>query len=227
MNKLLINTVLAVSLSIASASAWSNAVVGGTNSLGVYDISIDTTSLAGTSASLAFDFLGNSPGFANFVVISNLQTDGSLNPDDASSFGNVAIASDNSATLDSGAEFSEFFQPLILGNLINFRLDARNDPGAVLPGSTDFHNFFTVTLLDGDGINSLVSTTDPLGDDALLQLGFSVETPQSVDLAVYSASGITITATPVSAVPLPATLPLMGIAVSMLAGLQRRKALAV
>ncbi|PPD24080.1 MAG: hypothetical protein CTY24_02235 [Methylobacter sp.] len=225
MNKILINIVVALSLSAGSASVWSNASMGGINSLGVYDISIDTSTLNGISAGLSFDFLANSPGFADFVRISNFETDGAFDFLSFDTFGDVSVNPGSNATLGSSVDFSQFFQPLVLGDFVNFRLDFRNDPDAVLPGSTDFQNIFTVTLTDETGEDSLVQTDDSEGTDALLQADFSITLPQTAALSIFNASGLTITATPVAAVPLPAALPLMGFAISILAGLQKRRKL--
>src|SRR4051812_1745925 len=80
-------------------------------------VSIDTSSIAGTSAQLAFDVAdGGAP--ANSVVISDFTTDGTLGPSSAT--GGVSGSLPGSVTLNDAAFFSELLTGLILGTTISF-----------------------------------------------------------------------------------------------------------
>jgi len=83
-------------------------------------VTIDTTSLAGTTADLAFDLVnGGAP--ANTVTISKFATDGTLGA--SSSKGSVTGSFPGAVTLSDAAFFSEYLQTETLGKSLSFALN--------------------------------------------------------------------------------------------------------
>src|SRR5690348_5894551 len=75
--------------------------------------SIDTSSLSGTSAQLAFDFIDGGPP-PNTASVSGFATDGTLGA--VSTVGGVVGTLPNTVTLTDSAFFNEYLQALILGS---------------------------------------------------------------------------------------------------------------
>jgi hypothetical protein len=160
-------------------------------------ITIDTSSLAGMNAALAFDLIdGGSP--ANSMTIFGFASDGSLGA--ASSTGAVTGAFPGTVTIMDTAFFNEYLQPIRLGTSLTFTFDTTGHAAA--PGS--FPDAFSFFLLDAAGMVSLVSTSDPTGADSLLFYSIGEANP----LVTFSSNAVTIgVGVPVS-VPEPGALAL-------------------
>jgi hypothetical protein len=185
----------------------------------LYQVTVDTTSLAGTAATLAFDFTDGGPP-SNQITISNLASDGTLGG--SATTGSVSGSSPGSFTLHDTVFFSELVQGVTLGKQLTFELDATtNGPSA---GSlSDTLSFF---ILDGSGVSnsasalSLITTTDPTQANSLFTL--QIDGSTSADVSIFSASP-TVPVTfgpvtgPVTGVPEPDSLPLLALALGMLA----------
>lgn len=157
-----------------------------------YDITMNTSSLAGSTAALTFDFIdGGAP--ANSISISNFSTDGMLGG--ASSTGSVNGSVSTGLTLSDTSFFNEEQQVITLGSTVSFQLDATTN----LPAAASLPDTFSLFLLDPTGTNSLTSTTDPTGADSLLTFQIDDVTNAAGDVVgqinVYDSSpSIPITA---------------------------------
>ncbi len=158
-----------------------------------YDVTVDTSSLVGTGATLTFDFIAGGGTQSNSVSISNFSTDGTLLPGGVNS-GSVSGSLSTTATLTNGSFFNELQQGILLGSTISFEADlTTNAPtGGSLPDT------FSLFLLDPTASYSLTGTADPTGSDSLTTA--QIDGTSGGDLAVYSGSGpdVPITVTAVS-----------------------------
>ena len=180
----------------------------------IYDVTIDTTSLTGTTGTLAFDFIdGGTP--SNQVTISDLQSNGTLGS--SATTGAVSGSAPTSFTLNDTVFFSELVQGLTFGSQLTFQIDATTNGPA--PGSlSDTLSFF---LLDGQGVLdpasafSLIVTTDPTQANSLFTL--QIDGTNGADVSIFNAAPpVPVTFAPVSAtsVPEPGTLPLLAFALA-------------
>jgi hypothetical protein len=161
-------------------------------------VTVDTTVLSGTGATLAFDFIdGGAP--INTVTLSSFATDGTLGG--SSTSGGASGSFPGPVTLPDTGFFSEYLQGLTLGTSFTFVFDTTG--GAADPGS--FPDAFSLFILDAAAAASLVVTSDPTGANALLLYSIGEASP----LAVYAADGISVTVARVNGVPEPGALLLM------------------
>lgn len=171
------------------------------------NVNIDTSSLSGTMATLAFDFIDGDGTVNNTAKISSFITDGSFDTSLASSFGDVSGLLISSLTLADSGGFNEFLQPILLGNTLQFQLQLSDLFGssALVP---DAFSFF---LLDEFASLPLFSTTDLTGSHAL----FAVDlTGDGNGLSVYASTSTNsretwIVEAPSGTVPTPGTLSLI------------------
>ncbi|MCB1765326.1 MAG: NF038129 family PEP-CTERM protein [Candidatus Competibacteraceae bacterium] len=176
---------------------------------------LDTSSLSGVTATLAFDFLNYDPA-SNSVTVTDFFTDGILGA--ASSVGSVTgTLPPGPVTLADSDFFNEFLQPLTLGNTVSFTLNLTEHApsGSPLDG-------FSFYLLNATATLSLFATNDPIGGDAL----FAVDIDGASDGIRYpfdyagTGDPVTWTLEPVT-VPLPSTALLIG--AGLLGGLAARR----
>jgi hypothetical protein len=190
----------------------------------LYQVTVDTTGLAGTAGTLAFDFTDGGPP-SNQVTISNLASDGTLGG--SATTGAVSGSAPASFTLSDTAFFSELVQGVTLGKQVTFELDATTHAPAA--GSlSDTLSFF---ILDSTGVTnsasalSLISTTDPTQANSLFTL--QIDGTSGADVSIFGASpDISVTfgpvTGPVTGVPEPGLLPLLALALGMLAFASQR-----
>lgn len=138
-------------------------------------VTLDTSTLAGTSADLAFDLVdGGSP--ANAVTITKFTTDGTLGA--VKTKGNVTGTLPGTVTLADTVFFSEYTQAATLGKSLSFVVSTTGnapDPGSLPDG-------FSFFVLDHATGLPLVATTHPTGANALLLLNIGVsELPDIYD----------------------------------------------
>jgi hypothetical protein len=170
-----------------------------------YDVTINTSALSGTDATLAFDFIAGG-SFSNIATISDFLTSGSAGTNGPNS-GSVSGALPGTVTLSDASFFNEFLQSITLGSRISFELSATTHAptGGALP---DTFSFF---ILNPAASFSLLTTTDPTGADSLFSLQID-GSPNGI-VASYSATpAVSVTLTPVgtsNSVPEPSALGLM------------------
>ena len=130
----------------------------------LFDVTMDTSALNGTPASLVFDFI-DGDSLVNSVTISDFAGDGVYDPTAAMTFGDVTGALNTSAVLGDSSGFSELLQPIVLGDALSFMLALSDQFSGV-----DLPDRLTLFLLDQSGSFPLYATSDPSGSDALLAI---------------------------------------------------------
>jgi hypothetical protein len=209
-------------LSHRSAALVLLLVLGGLShaaSAGMITITIDTTSLSGTDAALAFDLV-RGDAVDNSVSILDFSTDGVLGGTSASG-GPVSGMLPGSVTLNDEDFFNELLQDIVLANTIAFTLSFTQNFLAPTPSA------FSLFLLDATGL-PLFATSDPTGSNALFALDIDgTEFGSYSVFAPIGPGGATLTATPFTPnptpVPEPGPLPLFVTALGMLVALSMRK----
>lgn len=183
---------------------------------------IDTTGLSGTTGDLVFDFTGGGGPSGNTASILDFTTDGTLGS--ALTTGTVTgttLPGEVDLTVDnSSVFFSEYLTGFTYGTSISFNLDTTTNA----PGALSSPDEFALYLLDSEGENSLITTSDPTFANSLLI--FDIDGSQAGSPSVFSVSspsGVSATFTPsgTSAVPEPSTAGLLAAACCLLLALRR------
>lgn len=182
---------------------------------------LDTSSLSGTVAQLAFDFIDYDPA-SNSVTVTDFFTDGTLG--DASTMitegGVTGTLIPGPVTLTDTDFFNEFRQAITLGNQLRFILTLTENAPSGSP--LDSFSFF---LLDQDALFPLFPTTDDLdpafSGGTLFQV--DINGSPSGDLHLFEAVNVNVTwsVEPVASVPVPSTALLVG--AGLLGGLAARR----
>jgi hypothetical protein len=162
-----------------------------------YDVTINTSSLSGTEATLTFDFLAGGGTQSNRVTLSDFSTNGTLLSGGVNS-GSVSGSLPGTAALTNAAFFDELQQGITLGSTITFQLDATRNA----PSTGSLPDTFSFFILNRAASASLVNTTDPTGANSLFTL--QIDGSSAGALGVYAS----MPAVPIriaSAVPEPAT----------------------
>jgi hypothetical protein len=180
-----------------------------------WDVTIDTSNWAGTSASLAFDFVDGDGAVNNTVRISQFLTDSSYDSGLAALAGGASGQLDTGATLVDSDFFNELLQPIVLGNFLEFQLQLSDvlADGALVP---DRFSFF---ILDEFGAFSLFPTNDPTGADSLFGIDLN---GLGGALSLYAAADQSV-AWSVAVVPVPGTIALLAAGLCLLVGSARRR----
>ena len=167
----------------------------------MYQVTVNTSSLAGGSGNLDFQFNpgpGTTP--AATALVSNFSSDGSLIPP-AALTGDASGSLPGTLTLDNGTAFNDYFQPFTFGTTITF--DVTLSGGVDVSDTTG--SSFAFSLYDAGGVTPLL-TTDPSGS----VLTVNLNTDGSTTLLRFPATpGELTTVGPLqAAVPEPSTLTL-------------------
>jgi hypothetical protein len=166
----------------------------------IYNVSIDTSSLMGTSSTLAFDFIDGGPP-SNSVSISNFVTDGALASPSTS--GSVSGTVANTVTLSDTSFFNELQQPIKLGSILSFQLSASSNA----PVDSSLPDTFSFFILDPTATSSLLTTTDPTGAASLFTL--QIDGTSGGALGIYDATPLVPVSATLEPVPLPASVQLL------------------
>lgn len=166
-----------------------------------FQVTINTTPIAGTSGFLAFDLLGGSPLQGNTASISGFATTGTLGS--SSTSGNVTGSlTSPPVVLSTSMFFNEYLQGITFGaGVTTFNLTLSENFSGGIPDS------FSFFLLD----NTLTpfTTSDPTGANAL----FAIDITNATAAAVFTSASATATVTVVQGpnpIPEPATILLLG-----------------
>lgn len=186
-----------------------------------YEVTVDTSSIAGTAGSLDFNF---NPGplateSAN-VQILNFTSDGTLAGNCPCGTGDVSGQLPSTLTFDNGTAFNDYFDDFTFGTNISFDVslygDALSSPdeGAYTSGSAFAFSMFadpdgTIPTLTSDTVDGYAFIVDVNLDGTTTVTGLSSETS-----VVYAGA------------PEPDSLALLGIGLLCCAGLRRQRGLA-
>ncbi|HTA69398.1 MAG TPA: NF038129 family PEP-CTERM protein [Bryobacteraceae bacterium] len=165
-----------------------------------FQVTVDTTPLAGVAGYMAFDLFGGVPLQDNVSTITSFATTGTL-------LAGASTSGDVSGSLTPGPlvetadmDFNEWLQPITFGSgLTTFDVDLTT---SYIPLSTP--DSFSFTLLDNTF--TPFATSDPLGADRLFAIDL-VGADTTPDVFTSSFATATVTASG-SAVPEPNLLPL-------------------
>jgi len=172
-------------------------------------VTINTQALAGVPGQLAFDLVdGGDPH--TIVDVSAFVSDSSLGS--VTRTGAVTGDLTTRVKFTDNAFFNELLQDIVFGSALSFVLDA----STLAPVSNSFPDGFSLFLLDPATGNSLITTTDPTGPNALFLWGS--DSPSLI--SVFEGTGIDVA---VTAVPEPDTLALFGVGAAMLALVHARR----
>jgi hypothetical protein len=160
-----------------------------------YDVTINTSSLAGTGSTLTFDFLAGGGTQSNSVTISDFSTDGTLVSGGADS-GSVSGSLPGTATLTNASFFNELQQGITLGSTISFQLAMT----ANAPSSGSLPDTFSLFLLDPTASTSLTNTSDPTGSNSLMIVQVDGSTTGVLGVFSGSSPDLPVTGTAVGGV---------------------------
>jgi hypothetical protein len=174
-------------------------------------ITINTSSVAGTQAVLAFDFIdGGTPG--NTLTISGFTTDGVLGV--GTSQGDVTGALPGTLVFGDSSFFNEYLQAIVLGNTLGFTVDSSGN-SADPAGTPDA---FALYFLDAGETASLFATSDPFGTNALIAYSVGASNP----LEVFASDAVSVRVGSL-AVAEPSTHALLATALMAAIALARRR----
>jgi hypothetical protein len=183
-----------------------------------YDVTVNTSSIAGTTGSLDFNF---NPGplvtQAASLQILNFSTNGSL-AGSPSLTGDVSGTLPGTLTFDNGTGFNDYFQGFTYGSTVSFAVSlfgpALSSPdGVSTSGSTFAFSMFsdpagTIPVLTNDTVDGFAFTVDVNLDGTTTVTNYSAQTQVSL---------------PSTPVPEPSCLMMLSIGFLVLAGLSRKK----
>lgn len=182
----------------------------------VYKVSIDTSTLSGTAAQLALDFIdGGLPN--NTITVSSFATTGTLGA--TASLGDVTGALPGTVTLGDADFFNEHMADILLGTSISFIFTPTANP----PDVMSLPDAFSLFLLDPLSGLPLFATTDPTGADALFHL--DIDDTVGGTLQVFDATNQEVAVSVISqnqTVPLPGSLALFSVGFYAVLAVRRR-----
>jgi hypothetical protein len=177
-------------------------------------VTINTSSLAGQTENLVFDFDLGGGTQLNSVDITHFFTDGTLSSLYQGGNAGVTGGLPGNLTFTTGTTVvEEFYVTEVLGDTISFDFDSTNNA----PTANAFPDEFDVYLLDPASSSEVLPSTDPSGAGSLLAVdlvGYSGQSFSdfSSDLTLGSPTVPTTPTTPATATPEPACLFLLGLA---------------
>jgi len=182
-----------------------------------YDVTVDTSGIAGTSGSLDFQF---NPGplvtQAADLQIQNFTSDGTVGILPTLT-GDASGALPGTVTFDNGQAFNDYFTGFTYGSTLSFLVNLYG-PAVTSPDgiSTSGSKFAFSMFSDPAGMSPIL--TNDLVDGYALTAAINLDGTATI---TNSSSQLTIT-TPVTAAPEPSTLLLLGLGLASLV-FSRRK----
>ncbi len=172
-----------------------------------FSVSIDTSSLSGSAAQLAFDLIDGDGAINNSAIISGFSTDGTLGS--STSTGGVSGNLPGAVTLSDSEFFNELLQMITLGSFIDFALDLTSNFAGGIPDSFSFF-----ILDDATPPSSSLVTTDLLGD-ALFIIDIDGTALGAVFVASQSEPSVPVTLTS-RQVPEPGAILLLALGLPLI-----------
>lgn len=181
-----------------------------------YDVTLDTSGIAGTSGSLDFQF---NPGplvtQTADLQIQNFTSDGTLGSPLLS--GDAAGALPGIVTFDNGGAFNDYFTGFTYGSTLSFLLNLYGPAVTAPDGTSNSGTLFGFSMFSDPGGATPVLTSDSVNGYALTG-AINLDGTSTI---TNNSSQITIT-TPVTATPEPNTLLLLGSGLASLVFLRRK-----
>jgi len=181
-----------------------------------YDVTVDTSGIAGTSGSLDFQF---NPGplvtQAADLQIQNFASDGTLGSPILS--GDAGGALPGTVSFDNGGGFNDYFTGFTYGSTLSFLVKLYGPAVTSPDGISTSGSEFAFSMFSDAGGTLPVLTSDSVNGYALTA-GINLDGTATI---TNSSSQLTIT-TPVTAAPEPSTLLLLGLGLASLV-FSRRK----
>ncbi|HZW34638.1 MAG TPA: NF038129 family PEP-CTERM protein [Isosphaeraceae bacterium] len=192
-------------LLVIAAAAWGPAALAGSIA---YDVTVDTSSLAGTTGGIEFTLIaGNTPAPLDTATITAFTPQAGLVPPPTTS-GDVSGDLSGRMSMDNQAP-SLYFETLTYGSTLSFQVTLSSTAGS--PSSAD--TLFAFYLFDSAG-NPVSGPNSPSGEI----LDINIQGPSGTfDTPVtYPPPAITLIS-----VPEPSSVVLLGLGAGVVAGLGR------
>jgi hypothetical protein len=173
----------------------------------VYDVTVDTSSIAGTSGNLDFQFNPSGDAPAALATLSQFDLDGTILTGPPILDGDVS-ASPGTLSFGNGPGFNAALQPVTFGTSLSFRIAFAGD---FLTEPSTAQTVFGILFWNTDLSEQLLEVGPKIGGSVEFQL-----LSGSVTGEVYPPGSITL-------VPEPATWVLLGAGVIVLMRLTGRK----
>jgi hypothetical protein len=171
----------------------------------VFDVTLDTTGLSGSTGFLAFDFIDGDGVNNNTVSITSFLTDGVLAGTTNDNTGGASGDLPGDLSITDSSFFNESLRGLTYGTSLSFRVTVSE---AFADGTPDQFSFF---LLDVLGISSVVATSDPTGANSVFVVDVTGIPGGSLQAFTTTAPGVSFQIAPLqSSAPEPGTIGLVG-----------------
>ncbi len=196
---------LAVILTLLCLGAFAATTTARADSI-TYNISVNTSQIAGTSGFLDFQFNPGGTGAQSALVsILNFSSSGGTLSNTAQTSGAAAGMLPATVALNNSTSYNDLFQGFTFGNSFNFQLTINGPTTSSLDGSA-----FGLSLYAANGMTSLL-TDDENGTvlTILINPNGSIAQPITFGDGNGGESVVTISA-PNAPVPEPATMLLLG-----------------
>jgi len=184
-----------------------------------YSVTVNTTSLAGTTGFLDFDFAPGSDSQSATVSISGFSTDGLLSGL-AQVNGAVTGNLPGSLSITNTTQFNDYFQGLNFGTSIFFTLTLSGPALSTPNGTSTSGSTFAFGMFDATGSNPLL-TSDPNGNTFTVQVNLIGTTSVTTFPPANGGNPAATVVTAESTVPEPSTLMLVTITALSLIAVRR------
>lgn len=202
-------------VAVTSLCTW---VVSGDAVAGpiTYLVMANTSSVNGTTGYIDLQF---DPGFQTtqsaVVAVNSFATDGIMNPGSVQVAGDVTGLLPSSVTIGNSTQFNDYFEGLIFGDTVTFRL-ALSGPALTSPNGTALSgSTFGIGFYDSTGFNPILTTNVTDGFAGVINVNLDGTT---TPIVFPLNDGVSISAISITAIPEPSSLWLVGVGILGLGG---------